>query len=627
MTTTLLAFQKQRRDTAANWTSVNPTLLAGEIGIESNTNKWKVGDGTTAWASLGYIPGLSISAYPLVNADIASNAEIAVSKLADGTPRQLLQTDAAGTGVEWASNIDVPGTLDVTGAATFDGSVTVQGDLTVNGTTTTIDTTNLVIEDKNIEIGKVATPTDVTADGGGITLKGSTDKTINWVDATDAWTFSEHVNIASAKEYRIAGTKVLDATSLGSAVVSSSLTSVGTIGTGTWQGTTIGVAYGGTGQTTYTDGQLLIGNSTGNTLAKATLTAGSGVSITNGNGSITISATGSGGTVTNVTGTSPITVANGTTTPAISIADGAIADTKLATISTAGKVSNSATTATSANTASAIVARDASGDFSAGTITATNFSGSGASLTSLTAGNLSGTIPSGVLGNSSLFLGTTSVALNRSSASQALTGISSVALPGSASGTITIQPAAVAGANTLTFPAVTGTVVTTGDTGSVTNTMLAGSIADTKLDTISTAGKVSNSATTATSSNTANAIVARDASGNFSAGVISDSAGNLRTLPQNSKTSGYTLIATDTGKHISITTGGVTIPSGVFSTGDVVSIFNNSGSNQTITQGSSTTVRQAGTANTGNRTLAQYGLATVLCVASNTFVISGSGLS
>jgi hypothetical protein len=227
MTTTLLAFQKQRRDTAANWTSVNPTLLAGEIGIESNTNKWKVGDGTTAWASLGYIPGLSISAYPLVNADIASNAEIAVSKLADGTPRQLLQTDAAGTGVEWASNIDVPGTLDVTGAATFDGSVTVQGDLTVNGTTTTIDTTNLAIEDKNIEIGKVATPTDVTADGGGITLKGSTDKTINWVDATDAWTFSEHVNLASTKEYRIAGTKVLDATSLGSAVVSSSLTSVG----------------------------------------------------------------------------------------------------------------------------------------------------------------------------------------------------------------------------------------------------------------------------------------------------------------------------------------------------------------------------------------------------------------
>jgi hypothetical protein len=285
MSITLSALQKQRRDTAANWTSANPTLLAGEIGIESDTNKIKIGTGSTAWTSLAYTPWSQLSAYPIVNADVASNAEIAVSKLADGTARQLLQTDAAGTGVEWASNIDVPGTLDVTGAATFDNNVIIQGDLTVNGTETIINTQTLDVEDKNIVIGKVTTPSDVTADGGGITLKGSTDKTISWIDATDAWTFSEHVNIASAKEYRIAGTKVLDATSLGSAVVSSSLTSVGTIGTGVWQGT-------------------------------------------------------------------------------------AIADTYLATISTAAKVSNSATTATSANTNSAIVARDGSGDFSAGTITA-----------------------------------------------------------------------------------------------------------------------------------------------------------------------------------------------------------------------------------------------------------------
>jgi hypothetical protein len=69
---------------------------------------------------------------------------------------------------------------------------------------------------------------------------------------------------------------------------------------------TLAVANGGTGQTTYTDGQLLIGNSTGNTLTKATLTAGSGVSITNGGGSITIAATGSGGTVTSVSGTGTV---------------------------------------------------------------------------------------------------------------------------------------------------------------------------------------------------------------------------------------------------------------------------------------------------------------------------------
>lgn len=66
---------------------------------------------------------------------------------------------------------------------------------------------------------------------------------------------------------------------------------------------TLGVSNGGTGQTTYTNGQLLIGNTTGNTLTKSTLTAGSGISITNGNGSITIAATGGGG------GFSPVTAA------------------------------------------------------------------------------------------------------------------------------------------------------------------------------------------------------------------------------------------------------------------------------------------------------------------------------
>jgi len=95
----------------------------------------------------------------------------------------------------------------------------------------------------------------------------------------------------------------------------------------------------------------------------------------------------------------------------------------------------------------------------------------------------------------------------------------------------------------------------------------------------------------------------------------------------NTQTSAYTLIASDAGKHINITNGGVTVPSGVFSVGDAISIFNNSTNDQTITQGGSVTLRQAGTINTGNRTLARYGLATILCVASNVFVIIGSGLT
>ena len=191
----------------------------------------------------------------------------------------------------------VTGTLALTGATidgfTTTGAVIIGGDLTVNGTTTTVHSTTVSVDDKNIELGAVSgVPTDAGADGGGITLKGTTDKTFNWVDATDAWTASEHLDLASGKSFFINGTNVLSSTALGAGVTSSSLTTVGTISGGTWQGSTVGVAYGGTGQNTFTDGQLLIGNSTGNTLSKSTLTAGSGVSITNGNGTITINASG-----------------------------------------------------------------------------------------------------------------------------------------------------------------------------------------------------------------------------------------------------------------------------------------------------------------------------------------------
>ena len=187
----------------------------------------------------------------------------------------------------------VTGTLALTGATidgfTTTGGVTIGGDLTVNGTTTTINSTTLTVDDKNIVLADIASPTDAGSDGGGITLKGTTDKTWNWIDATDAWTSSEHINIASGKSYYIDGASVLSSTTLGSSVTASSLTSVGTISSGTWQGTAVASGYGGTGQTSYTDGQLLIGNTAGG-LSKATLTAGTGVTISNGNGSITISA-------------------------------------------------------------------------------------------------------------------------------------------------------------------------------------------------------------------------------------------------------------------------------------------------------------------------------------------------
>jgi hypothetical protein len=143
-----------------------------------------------------------------------------------------------------------------------------------------------------------------------------------------------------------------------------------------------------------------------------------------------------------------------------------------------------------------------------------------------------------------------------------------IALIGRAGGTssyeVIITPTTLTADRTLTLPNVSGTVVTTGDTGSITSTMISdgtivngdisssaaiaysklsltgsvvnadisssAAIADTKLATISTASKVSNSATTATSSNTASAIVARDASGNFTAGTVTAAlSGNAST--------------------------------------------------------------------------------------------------
>ena len=200
-----------------------------------------------------------------------------------------------------SGNKTYTGTLDFSGAtiATFEttGNVTVGGNLTVNGTTTSVNSTTLQVDDKNIELGTVATPSDTTADGGGITLKGATDKTFNWVNSTDSWTSSEHIDLASGKEFKIAGTSVLSGSTLGSGVTASSLTSVGTIATGVWNGTAIGYAYGGTGLTAApSNGQLAIGNGTGYTLA--TLTAGSNITITEGSGSITIAATDTNTTYT-----------------------------------------------------------------------------------------------------------------------------------------------------------------------------------------------------------------------------------------------------------------------------------------------------------------------------------------
>lgn len=194
------------------------------------------------------------------------------SVTADGAELNVLDGATAGSAVASKAvvldaNKDFNfGTGDVSCTdLTTTGNVVVGGNLTVNGTTTTINATSVSVDDINIVLGDTASPSDATADGGGITLKGTTDKTFNWVDATDAWTSSEHLNLLTGKEFKINGTSVLSATALGSGVTSSSLTSLGTVTTGTWSATAIGVTKGGTGLTAIAKGCILAANDT-NTL-------------------------------------------------------------------------------------------------------------------------------------------------------------------------------------------------------------------------------------------------------------------------------------------------------------------------------------------------------------------------
>ena len=107
-------------------------------------------------------------------------------------------------------------------------------------------------------------------------------------------------------------------------------------------------------------------------------------------------------------------------------------------------------------------------------------------------------------------------------------------------------------------------------------------------------------------------------------GTVVDSIGNIRELPPTTKSATYTLVSTDSGKFIS-TTANVAIPASVFTAGQNISIFNNSSANITITT-TGVTVYLTGTATTGDRTLLQRGLASAVCVAANTFVITGGCL-
>ena len=146
------------------------------------------------------------------NVDASSGATIISSlTLTDGviTASGTRDLTAGDIGAAPASGSGQYVSKTATGTETMAGSLVISGDLTVDGTTTTINSSEVLVEDKNIVLGNVASPTDATANGGGVTLLGATSKTFNWVNATSAWTSSEHLDLAGTKQYYLNGTMVL----------------------------------------------------------------------------------------------------------------------------------------------------------------------------------------------------------------------------------------------------------------------------------------------------------------------------------------------------------------------------------------------------------------------------------
>ena len=175
-------------ETLTNKTLTSPTLTTPALGTPASGVMTNV---TGLPISTG-VDGLGTGVATFLATPSSANLAAAV-------------TGETGSGALVFANTPTLVTPDI-GAATGT-SLTLSGNLTVNGTTTTINSTTLTVDDINITLGQGNT-SDAAADGGGITLEAATNKTFNWVDATDAWTSSEHMNLVTGKSYKINGTSI-----------------------------------------------------------------------------------------------------------------------------------------------------------------------------------------------------------------------------------------------------------------------------------------------------------------------------------------------------------------------------------------------------------------------------------
>jgi hypothetical protein len=357
---------------------------------------------------------------------------------------KILSSD--GNAIQIGNNVAITGSLITT------TGLTVGGDFVVNGTTTTIDSTNINIGDNIIVLNGTLTTNGgiyVKDAAGGNTATGS----MLWDTTNDKWIAgpkgSELAILRVGGDSVVSGSSQITYASISSipgGIVSGSsqitYASISSIPAGIVSGSSQVTGIGNTqltnSSTTIGSTAIALGASSTTLVGLTSVTSTAFVGALTGNASTVTTNANLTGNVTSVGNAT--TIASGVVTSDMIVdgtivngdinASAAIVDTKLATIATAGKVSNSATTATSANTVSAIVARDASGNFSAGTITAT----------------LTGNVTGNVTGNTSGTAATVTTA-----AQPAITSVGTLT-------SLTVSGATATGALT-----VTGAVTATGD--------------------------------------------------------------------------------------------------------------------------------------------------------------------
>ena len=178
-------------------------------------------------------------------------------------------TGVSGSAIGINTNtISGPATITIDPAAVGDntGSVRIKGDLYVDGTQFIVNSTTIELADLRVGIATTV-GTNLLLDGGGIGI-GSANilKTITWNNSASALTSSEDWNLVTGKQYEINGTSVLSSTTLGSGVVNSSLTSVGTLGQLNVSGVTTSsrITLNGANSTTTGGGQIYLNGASGN---------------------------------------------------------------------------------------------------------------------------------------------------------------------------------------------------------------------------------------------------------------------------------------------------------------------------------------------------------------------------